>query len=257
MSNYNFEIIKNLINKKYGLFFPEEKNYLFISRFDKAFIDSGFDCIEDYINNIIINRSEHLIINEITTNYTLFYREEHHFSYLKDFMKRKKENKVRVWSAGCSTGEEVYSIAISINDLCVDKGIKYSILGSDINDKVIKKASKNKYSLEDIKYIKKIYKKFINIDGGNVSFNYEITKNITFKLLNLKNGWNFNFKIDVIFCRNVAIYFDCVSKDQLWERLSKTLIAGGELYIGHSERIHNPSQYGLKAFGINAYRKIS
>nr|WP_249110386.1 CheR family methyltransferase [Neokomagataea anthophila] len=187
----------------------------------------------------------------------MFYREEHHFSYLKEFIERQSNKKIKIWSAGCSTGEEVYSIGMSINELCMVKNISYSILGSDINEDVIQFANENRYEYEKIKKIYNIYKNYIKIENNYAYFSNEITKNIKFKKINLKFGWNLDCKIDVIFCRNVAIYFDFFSKDQLWSRLSQSLEVGGELYIGHSERIHNPSQYGLKVFGINAYRKVS
>lgn len=253
----NLKKMQFLIQKKYGLHFPEEKNYLLISRIERSTLRKKFNTIEEYIDFLLLNEGRNIefIINDITTNFTLFYREEHHFSYLNNFFKGKYNDDITIWSAGCSTGEEVYSIADSIHSLSKDQNIRYKILGSDLSDKALIEANKNSYDIKE-NFISKFNGQNIEYSKEKLSFSQDLIKNIKFKIINLKNGWNRSYKFNIIFCRNVVIYFDEKSKDELWGRLSSSLYVGGEIYIGHSERIQNPERYGLKVFGINAYRKV-
>uniref|UniRef100_UPI0023EEAE1F CheR family methyltransferase n=3 Tax=Neokomagataea TaxID=1223423 RepID=UPI0023EEAE1F len=160
MNNIDINYIKQTINKKYGLSFSEEKDDFLRNSIKKFFHGSGFNDVNKYVDYSILLNDDQKIIDKLTTNFTLFYREEHHFIYLINALKRVKE-KIKIWSAGCSTGEEVYSIAISIHDLCRVNNIKYKILGSDINCRVVNLAKKNQYTYDDIKNIYKKYNKFI------------------------------------------------------------------------------------------------
>ena len=208
--------------------------------------------------------ASHFVMS-LTTNETNFYREIHHFDFLEkqiipDLVERAKAgNRVRFWSAGCSSGQEPYSLAASILKADVNAA-KYDlkILASDIDLGVLEKAKKGIYAHEDCSCPSKEHEarlfSGISDQSEKRSVLEKLRPLIAFRQLNLVDKWPFSGKFDVIMCRNVAIYFDKPTQVRLWSRFRDSLVPQGHLFIGHSERIADPDAFGLEVAGTTTYR---
>jgi len=169
---------------------------------------------------------------------------------------------LRVWSAGCSTGEEPYTIAITLKEsLPTAATWDVRILATDIDTNVVKTAEQGVYSIDRVKDLKTEIKRdwFRRGKGVNrnmVKVNPELREMISFRSLNLMEGWPMKGKFDIIFCRNVVIYFDKPTQRRLFERYAELLHDGGYLFLGHSESMHNLSER-FKLLGNTVYQKIS
>jgi chemotaxis protein methyltransferase CheR len=197
---------------------------------------------------------------------TSFFREKHHFDSLskeceetlKD--KAKSGQRVRIWSAGCSSGQEPYSIAMTLLDKISDAAnLNVKILATDIDPKIIERARKGTYKPEDATGIPShLASRFVSInDDASLSMHDTARKLITFAELNLISDWPFHGPFDVIFCRNVAIYFSPETQKELWKRFRDMLTPNGLLFIGHSERVSGPAATDLSPIGITTYRKTA
>lgn len=204
-------------------------------------------------------------VNSITTNLTSFFRENHHFEYLESTIipELKKSNashrKIRVWSAGCSTGEEPYSIAMT---LLKSFGMKsmwdLKILATDLDSNVVETGRAGIYKPDrvndlDPNVIKKWFE--LNETTANYEMVNEVRKLIRFNRLNLLDAWPIKNKFDVIFCRNVVIYFDKKTQKKLFDRYANQLNDGGYLIIGHSESLHKLTDR-FESIGKTVYRKM-
>ena len=207
-------------------------------------------------------------INAISTNLTKFFREAHHFDHFRTHVAvafaqaahGAAGRRLRVWSAGCSTGEEPYTIAAvlrrEIRD--VDRH-DIRILATDIDTDVIAKGVRGEYSSNSIDEVPKTYREFFQpaaADGAgvNISVGEELQKLVAFRRLNLIEPWPFTGNFDAIFCRNVMIYFDTSTKAALIERFTQKIKPGGWLYIGHSESLIGTHR-GLQLMGRTIYRR--
>jgi chemotaxis protein methyltransferase CheR len=192
-------------------------------------------------------------VNAITTNLTSFFREQHHFEFLvgkvlPELLERKsKDRKLRIWSAGCSTGEEPYSIAIVVQDFFRDKrGWDIKILATDIDSNVLDTARKGIYREDRTRdlpanVLQSSFQKGIGGNDGYVKIEPELKEMISFRQLNLMDGWPMRNSFDVIFCRNVVIYFSKQNQKILFDRFANALCSRGFLFIGHSESLFNVS----------------
>jgi len=183
-------------------------------------------------------------INALTTNLTSFFRENHHFEYLKQTLlpdlEQQGSTRIRIWSAGCSVGEESYSVAMSCIASGIDlRRIDLKILATDIDSTVLATAKAGVYGLERIQSIPESYiKKYVDMDMGinkAAHMGQALKKMITFKELNLMQDWPMKGPMDVIFCRNVMIYFDKDTQQMLLNRMADLLTPNGLLIVGHSE----------------------
>ncbi len=200
-------------------------------------------------------------LNAITTNLTSFFRESHHFEFLSkvvipEWKKRGRNQPIRVWSSACSTGPEPYSIAITLNKNMPVKQYDIKILATDLDSEVLEKARAGIYPLEDIEQLPRDYlSSFLrqkNTEMGQVK---EALRNlIQFNRLNLLGPWPIKHKFDVIFCRNVVIYFNKETQQELFSRLADQLNDGGYLFIGHSETLHGVSDRFISK-GRTIYQK--
>ncbi len=187
-------------------------------------------------------------LNAITTNLTSFFRESHHFEFLSkvvipEWKKKGHRHPIRVWSSACSTGPEPYSIAITLSKNMPIKQYDIKILATDLDSDVLTKARAGIYPLEDIEQLPRDYlSSFLRQKNSEMGQVKEALRNlIQFNRLNLLGPWPIKHKFDVIFCRNVVIYFNRETQQELFSRLADQLNDGGYLFIGHSETLHGVS----------------
>lgn len=188
------------------------------------------------------------LVNAITTNITNFFREPHHFDFLRESVltpraaERPRRPRIRIWSAGCSSGEEPYSIAMTMADVLKSgDGWDALILATDIDTNVLRRAEAGIYPAEAMRHIPDSYRKrFVRRvpgDADRVQMADELRSLIRFRRLNLHDQWPMKGTFDVIFCRNVAIYFDKPTQKRLFNRYADYLTIGGMLYLGHAESL--------------------
>jgi len=252
LSAKEFNQFRNLVYEKCGINLGEGKKDLVRARLSKRLRTLGIDSFRDYYKMVTEESSgEELVclMDAISTNLTSFFREQKHFDFLTDkimpdFMKKGRyPSEFKVWSAGCSSGEEPYSISISLNDYAEKSGgFSYTVLASDISTKVLDKAAAGVYDLERVKGLNPVLRNKCFLKGhrsmeGLVKVKPFIKKPITFKRVNLMDSFPFRDHFDLIFCRNVMIYFDKKTQEQLVKKYHDSLRPGGYLFIGHSESL--------------------
>ncbi|MBS1094451.1 CheR family methyltransferase [Gluconobacter wancherniae] len=268
LSDANYRKIISIIRENNCNFILGNRKKLVQSRLSKMVAKAGMNSFDEYVSYALSSsgvEERQKIISELTTNVTNFFREAHHFNYLSSYLDRNAEcikfstKKLRIWSAACSSGEESYSIGFVIEKHKAKfQSIDAKILGTDISQNMLNVAIRGVYPMQDsIRIPRQDFREFCIVAGHEFSVSQKIKNLIRFKNLNLLDPWPFSQIFDIIFCRNVSIYFDNKSKIFLWKKISSHLCVGGELYIGHSERIISPEKIGLVQFGITSYRKIS
>ena len=258
ITNSEFHQLCKLIYTHTGIYLSEHKRALLCSRLGKRLRHYRMTQYGEYYAYLVEHDHDghelHEMINAITTNKTDFYREEHHFNFLSNFVfpaykKEKKELRekrlLRIWSAGTSTGEEAYTLAITVMQafpppFC--NGVK--ILATDIDTNVLGLAEAGIYTVEQADKIPQplLHNYFFKGIGPNaryVKVKEELKSLIAFRHLNLQDRlWPMRNLFDVIFCRNVIIYFDKPTQEQIVSRFSKALRPNGYLMLGHSESLH-------------------
>lgn len=269
LTKEQFEKISRIAYTESGLTLDTSKKSMISSRLDKRVRTLKLESLESYFRLLESSKASkelpHLL-SALTTNVTRFFREAHHFETLRTQIipelhsKAKKGECLRIWSAGCSSGQELYSIAMVLNE-GIPNFHRYDVrlLGTDINHAVIATAIRGTYSKIQLSGLPKAYLKTYfetNEDATEHRIKPKLKNQVTFKKLNLIEHWPMKCKYDVIFCRNVVIYFDEATRNQLWERIEKFMKPGAWLLLGHSERIEGPELYKLKACGVTSYRKL-
>jgi chemotaxis protein methyltransferase CheR len=205
------------------------------------------------------------LINAVTTNHTSFFREPHHFQYLAQTIlphiaktQRGGGGRFRIWSAGCSTGEEPYTIAMTLREHQSPlRGFDVRILATDLDTNVVARAAAGVYDAERLATIPKSLrlKYFTDLDDGSAEAGDELSSLITFAPLNLLQDWPMKGPFDVIFCRNVVIYFDKATQRRLFDRYAELLKPDGWLFIGHSESLMNVTDR-FDLVGRTIYQRI-
>jgi chemotaxis protein methyltransferase CheR len=267
-SDADFRGLAQFAYEQAGIALADSKRNLVYSRLSRRLRVLGLQSFREYREQLASEPSElEAFINAISTNLTKFFRESHHFDHFRSHVAvpfvqaahGKTGRRLRVWSAGCSTGEEPYTIAVvlkrEIRD--IDRH-DVKILATDIDTEVIGKGARGEYSVSSIDEVPKTYREFFQPVGGdheseNVLVGRDIRALVTFRRLNLMEPWPFTGNFDAIFCRNVMIYFDGPTKTALIERFTQKLKPSGFLYIGHSESLS--SHPGLKLMGRTIYRR--
>jgi chemotaxis protein methyltransferase CheR len=207
------------------------------------------------------------MMNALTTNVTRFFREPHHFDTLKKdvlpklLAEAKRGGKVRIWSAACSSGEEPYSIALTVLSLLPDAhSYDIKILATDVDKNILHKASEGVYREDDVEIMPDTQKRkyFEKADRSSDTWvaGAELKRLITFRQLNLIKPWPISSRFDIIFCRNVVIYFQEATQQELWTRFHKAIEPSGWLFIGHSERITGPASSSFKCEGFTSYQRL-
>ena len=260
----DFFRIVNRLQKLTGIVIKEHKHVMVQTRISERVKQLGFDGFASYLDFLDLPDGESELenfCNALTTNLTSFFREDHHFLHFSDELARlktSKSNRFRVWSAGCSTGEEAYSIALILLQKKVKNALPDTkILATDIDTTVLKAAKAARYSLSELDRISNFNdRKIATVDGPEFTFTKEVRELVAFKGLNLQHEWPMKGSFDAIFCRNVLIYFSAETKAKLISRFAQALKPNGILYLGHSERILTDHKQ-LKAEGKTTYRKLN
>jgi chemotaxis protein methyltransferase CheR len=262
----DFNFLRKLSNEHSGIQVPDERFDMFYSRLSKRVRKLGFSNFKEYCQ-YLKDYPDHEFtefINAITTNLTAFFREMHHFDYVRNvvipelLIRNKSTRQIRVWSAGCSTGEEPYSIAITLlENVPNDWDIK--ILATDLDTNVLQTASDGIYSEDRISDISEAVLKQWFMRGkasqsGQVKVRPQLQQIIQFKQLNLMQEWPMKSAFDFIFCRNVLIYFDRETKTLLARRYAQLLSNRSWLFIGHSESLNQLSNE-FELVACTSYRK--
>lgn len=266
-SRKQFDYLRVLVKTKTGINLSEAKYDMVYGRLARRLRVLELACFGDYLKLLENESSNELpeLINAITTNLTFFFRENHHFEFLKnealpDIASRSKTNKLRIWSAGCSTGEEPYSIAMTVLDSAVARGRwDAKILATDLDSNVVAHGKQGIYRPDRFDGMPKpVLKKWFDetqVDGKDMfQTKPALQSMITFKELNLLHKWPMHGPFDVIFCRNVVIYFDKDTQRVLFDRYADLLAPGGYLFIGHSETLFKVSER-FESLGGTIYRK--
>lgn len=268
----DFKRIARMAERIAGLALSRSKSPMIASRINKRLRAlNSFNLSEylDYVESKEGDDEKLNFINALTTNVTQFFRESHHFDKLRDDILPKLNSRllngerVRLWSAGCSSGQEPYSIAMAALDHNPDIGrLDFRILATDIDGAVLERAKTARYEAAHIASLPaNMRQKFaISEDRGSEQGTYLLRENVRglvrFARLNLIESWPMTGTFDVVFCRNVVIYFSEDTQNELWRRFAAALNPGGWLFLGHSERIGNPASAPLLMLdGPTSYRK--
>ncbi len=250
-TNKEFQKFRDFIYNATGIWFSENKKNSLFNKISSRMQKIGIDSLNDYFSIItsIDDRGEYEnLINEITTNETYFFRNKPQFDALNNFILpkiisekiAKNEKKIRIWSAGCSTGEEPYSISISLlEQLRFASMWDIYILATDISTEVLLKAEEGRYNEKAIKMMdSNILKKYFEYNDSSYIIKDSVKKLVKFEYQNLVDVI-FEKDMDIIFCRNVLIYFKEDFREKLLDKFYFSLKNGGYFFVGHSEMIRD------------------
>jgi chemotaxis protein methyltransferase CheR len=271
LTEHEFELLSALVAANTGIALGPAKRALLQGRLGKRLRALGLTSFLDYYR-VLTERDpdgEELVrfINAVTTNKTEFFREAHHFAYLRDRwvpalrarVAEGAERVVRIWSAGCSSGEEPFSVAMTVVD-ALDGGWDLKILASDIDTDMLQRGEAATYSLEDVAAVPPptLHRHFLRGTGaknGLVQVRPSLRGLVIFRRINLlADAWPIRTRFDIILCRNVLIYFDPPTQARVLGRLLDFLKDDGLLILGHSEAVHGIVE-GLRHVGTTIYQK--
>jgi chemotaxis protein methyltransferase CheR len=265
-SDADFRALAKIAYEHAGITLPEAKKNLVYGRLSRRLRTLGLASFEDYRKHLAEHSGEELELftNALSTNHTKFFREAHHFQhFVSDVVApfvaaHPTGGRLRVWSAGCSTGEEPHTIALILHaELKNIAGRDVRILATDIDTEVLRRAAQGIFSAEAAASVPAKYRgAMTKTEGDNVTIDRSVCSLITFGRLNLMEDWPVRGPFDAIFCRNVMIYFDQPTKAKLVERFTDLLRVGSWLYIGHSESLIG-SHPRLKLSGRTIYRRTA
>lgn len=267
INDNDFQRLVKFVHENYGIDLSK-KRQLITGRLSNTILSMGFNSFQDYVDHLIKNKKPEdleLMLNKLTTNYTFFMREESHFKLLSEtilpyLVETKKDRVLSIWSAGCASGEEPYTISMILKEFFGSKASLWDtrVLATDISQNALYAASNAVYDEDSLKELSPAWKKkyFIPVgEPGTYTVTPDIKNNVIFRTFNLMNPIKFRLKFDVIFCRNVMIYFDQATKEALVNRFFNATNPGGYLLIGHSEGL-NKSTTPYKYLMPATYRKI-
>lgn len=265
MTDKQYKTLTQLVYQHGGIHLGDNKKELVHARLNKILRKRNIADFDEYISILRDDLSgDELVtlLDAISTNVTHFFREKPHFDFFVDTFKKEKPNEnLRIWSAGCSSGEEPYSIAITLMEHFPNpRGGNHFILATDLSTKVLNQAVSAVYPMKvinniDRSLLRKYFLKGKNHYEGKVKVRKEIVKMVTFQRLNLIEPFKFDEKFDVIFCRNVMIYFDTQTRQNITDKYYDALKDGGYLIIGHSESM-NAFKHRFKYVQPTIYRKL-
>jgi len=268
LSDADFTFVCNYIYEKSGIVLSDSKREMVYRRFTRIMRERNVTSFTEYCELLKSNPEEEqgFFINALTTNLTSFFREQHHFDYLAEHeiprLLKKGTKRIRIWSSASSTGEEPYSIAITLLESMKTyiKTWDAKILATDIDSNVLATGKEGVYEYKRIEDVPENFKKkyFFRGEENNsthVMVAPELQDVITFKELNLMGEWPMKGPFDIIFCRNVIIYFDKETQMKLFKRYHQLLAPNGLLILGHSENLGAFSKH-FESVGRTIFRKL-
>ena len=240
----DFSRVQALIYKHAGISLHDGKHAMVYSRLSRRLRETGHDSFDDYLSWLEQQgdaREWQEFVNALTTNLTSFFREQHHFDILAQHLKSRPANTPwRVWCNAASTGEEPYSIVLTAMET-LGASANFKLTASDIDSKVLATAANGVYRMENVKSLSqdRLHRFFMRGKAGNagmVRVKPELRRMVEFLQVNLiKDDWPFKEPFDLVFCRNVMIYFDAATQRKVLERIHRVLKPGGMLFVGHAE----------------------
>lgn len=264
----HFSFVRQTLFENTGITLSDIKRDMVYSRLIRRIRALNMHSFDEYLNLLKKSPEKEMVefTNALTTNLTSFFRENHHFEYLSshifpELSKRKGQRRLRIWSAGCSTGEEPYSLAITLkNNMRLFPGWDVKILATDLDSNVVNTAKAGIYAQERIDGLPKaLVSRWFNKGKGDlegkVKVKSELQDIITFKQLNLMNAWPMQGPFDIIFCRNVVIYFNKDTQRTLFGRYADYLDDNAYLIVGHSESLHGVTKR-FRLLGKTIYQKV-
>jgi chemotaxis protein methyltransferase CheR len=264
-----FKFISDLVGQRTGIVLSSAKRQMVYGRLSRRLRQLKLTKFSDYCDLLTSGHEEELIefTNALTTNLTAFFRENHHFEYLKqtvipELIRNKAGSKrIRIWSAGCSSGEEPYSIAMCMREaLPKASGWDIKILATDLDSNMVERGKTGVYTSERVEGLspermKKWVKKGTGDNADKVRMSDELRDLITFKELNLMEAWPIKGPFDFMFCRNVVIYFNKDTQKILFDRYADLLAPKAHLFIGHSESLNKVTDR-FNLLGKTIYQKV-
>lgn len=264
-SDAELAMITTLLHRDAGIVIAPGKGSMVQSRLAKRLRALGMNTYKEYLD-LVDSDAGHderrNMVSALTTNVTHFFRENHHFEILRNkalpelVQQARAGGRVRIWSAGSSNGQEAYSIAMTIAELATDfEKLDIRILATDIDPEMIERGKNAVYDTTTVEAVPPALraKYFERVDAGQ-RVNASLRNLVTFRELNLHHTWPMKGQFDVIFCRNVVIYFDVTAQKTLWKRFEQSLTPTGWILVGHSERIPIEDGSRLVTAGITTYR---
>jgi chemotaxis protein methyltransferase CheR len=252
LGDAEFNFIRHVISENAGIVLGPNKRQLVQGRLARRLRELGLPSYEAYCDHLRESGPEELVglINALTTNVTAFFRENHHFDALAAYMipealkRNQASRRLRIWSAGCSTGEEPYCIAMVASEV-LPSAMRWDlkILATDIDSDVIAAGQQGIYPIDRLSTVpqerlRRCFRKGVGANAGHGLIQPDIARLISFRTLNLQQPWPMKGPFDIIFCRNVMIYFDQATRERLVSRFAELLAPEGYLCLGHSESIH-------------------
>ena len=254
----DFEAIRLRLRESTGINLSETKDSMVYSRLSRRIRSLGYSSFTEYLERLHDDVSENeYFINALTTNLTSFFREPHHFEILKDYVSKRPKPLV-IWCAACSTGEEAYSIAMICAEARGSLSHNVRIYASDIDSNVMSIARQGVYTEKSVKNLNIEQKRRFFLKGkgskaGSVKLVPAVQNTVRFFHQNLLDkDWDLDRKVDVIFCRNVMIYFDRSTQEQLVKRFTQIMTPDALYIAGHSENFSHLNQY-ITSIGKTVY----
>jgi chemotaxis protein methyltransferase CheR len=270
LSDEEFKLISRLVYDRFGINLGEHKRTLVVARLHKVLHGGGFSSFKEYYEHVVRDVSGHALltlIDRISTNHTFFFREQEHFDFFKNIalsqilgtLRKSGRTDLRIWCAGCASGEEPYTLAMVLSDYFSDDfgDLDIGILATDISVTALKKATDGIYQADKLGEVPSWYRQryFVPLKDGYLAVKQELKDMVLFRRLNLmRNEYPFKGQFHAIFCRNVMIYFDNATRQSLVERFYRYLAPDGYLIIGHSESIDRSPGY-FKRVRPSVYQK--
>lgn len=241
-SDADLSRVQSLIYKRAGISLHDGKHAMVYSRLSRRLRDTGFQSFREYLSWLESTDGPEWqeFVNALTTNLTSFFREHHHFEAFSELLKSRTSGPWRVWCSAASTGEEPYSIVMTALD-ALGARPNFTLKASDIDSKVLATASKGVYRLDGMKGVdtarmQRYFMRGTGANSGMVRVQSELQKYVEFLIVNLiRDDWPFKEPFDVVFCRNVMIYFDAPTQRKVLERIHRVMKPGGTLFVGHAE----------------------
>lgn len=263
MPDKEMEVFSSLVYKATGIVFNETKRQLILNRLNKRLIHYSISSLSEYYR--VVTEGDHpeemqVMIDLLTTNETYFFREKSHFDFIKEtIIPNIASSQFRVWSAACSSGEEPYSLAMTISD-AIRHDIAWEIIATDISTRMIERARRGLYLLSDfedvpIEYLEKYCLKGVRSREGSILIDDKIRSHIKYFYLNLVSTWPDMGLFDVVLIRNVMFYFDLDTRLRLVDRICRLLKPGGYIIVSHSESLSGMTDQ-LKIIQPSIFRRV-